>query len=50
MEFGTINSVSMVLYGTTEAPNHYLKEKTYDLEYNRIWNRATPIDTFMHKN
>ncbi len=37
---GSIDNLTLVLYGTTEMPAHYKKPRSYDQHYNKVQDRS----------
>lgn len=39
-DFGLIKNLTLILYGTTEMPEHYKEGRKYDMDYNQVHDRA----------
>lgn len=49
-DFGSINNLTLILYGTTEMPEHYKQDRKYDMDYNKVHDRAVheqEVSTFI---
>jgi len=39
-DFGSINNITLILYGSTEMPDHYKTERKYNMDYNNVHDRS----------
>lgn len=39
-DFGSINNITLILYGTTEMPDHYRNDRKYNMDYNNVHDRS----------